>query len=177
MTNEKNGYTLIRTLLRRNLVNVYAAYTLIEILVALTIIGLIFGIGYVNFRDFARRQALSGTARSVMGDLRLAQEQALAGNKPASVFCDPPNRLNGYNMRVNSASTYQIEAACSGGNVVSKSVTMPANISISTPSPNPILFKILGEGTNLSADATITLTQAGTSNTRGITVTQGGEIK
>ena len=37
-----------------------AAYTLIEILVALTIVGLIFGIGYVNFRDFARRQALAG---------------------------------------------------------------------------------------------------------------------
>ncbi|KKT66212.1 MAG: Methylation site containing protein [Candidatus Woesebacteria bacterium GW2011_GWC2_45_9] len=154
-----------------------AAYTLIEILVALTIVGLIFGIGYVNFRDFARRQALAGTARSVMGDSRLAQGQALAGKKPASVFCDPPNRLNGYNFRVNSTSSYQIEAACSGGNVVTKSATLPADISISTPFPNPILFKILGEGTNLSADATIILTQTGTSNTRSITVTQGGEIK
>lgn len=177
MTNENKGYTLIRTLLRQNLVNVYAAYTLIEILVALTIVGLIFGIGYVNFRDFSRRQALAGTARSVMGDLRLAQEQALAGKKPTSVLCDTPSRLNGYNFRVNSGTSYQIEAACSGGNVVTKSVTLPPDISISTPSPNPILFKILGEGTNLSANATITLTQAGTSNTRSITVTQGGEIK
>ena len=159
MTNEKKGYTFI------------------EILVALTIVGLIFGIGYVNFRDFARRQALTGMARSVMGDLRLAQGQALSGKKPSAAVCNSPNKLNGYNFRVNSASSYQIEAACSGGNIVTKSVTLPADISISTPSPNPILFKILGEGTNLSANATITLTQAGTSNTRVVTVTSGGEIK
>lgn len=152
-------------------------YTFIEILVALTIVGLIFGIGYVNFRDFSRRQALSGTARSVMGDLRLAQEQALAGKKPSAAFCNSPNQLNGYNFRVNSSTSYQLEANCSGGNVVTKSVTLPTGISLSTPSPNPITFKILGQGTNLSADATITLTQPGTSNTKQIVVTSGGEIK
>ena len=154
-----------------------AAYTLIEILVALTIVGLIFGIGYVNFRDFSRRQALAGTARSIMGDLRLAQEQALAGKKPVSAFCDSPNQLNGYNFRVINASSYRLAANCSGGNVETKLVTLPADITISSPSPNPITFKILGQGTNLSADATITLTQTGTSNTRSITVTTGGEIK
>lgn len=159
MTNEKKGYTLI------------------EILVALTIVGLIFGIGYVNFRDFARRQALAGVARSIMGDLRLAQEQALAGKKPAVVACNPPNELNGFNFRVTGASSYQLEANCSGGNSITKSATLPTDVSISIPSPNPITFKILGQGTNLSADATISLTQSGTANTKVVTVTSGGEIK
>lgn len=159
MTNENKGYTLI------------------EILVALTIVGLIFSIGYVNFRDFSRRQALAGTARAVMGDLRLAQEQALAGKKPDVVACNPPNKLNGFNFRVTGTSSYQLEANCSGGNSLTKAVTLPTGVSISTPSPNPITFKVLGQGTNLSANATITLTQSGTSNTRVVTVSPGGEIK
>ena len=152
-------------------------YTLIEILVALTIVGLIFAIGYVNFRDFSRRQSLAGQARSMKGDLRLAQGEALAGNKPSDVFCNPPNRLNGFNFRVTGSSTYRVEANCTGGNVITKNVTLPADMSISTPSPNPITFKILGQGTNVTADAVITITQVGTSFTNTVTVTSGGEIK
>jgi prepilin-type N-terminal cleavage/methylation domain-containing protein len=153
-------------------------YTLIEILVALTIVGLIFGIGYVSFRDFARRQAVAGLARSVVGDLRLAQEQSLSGKKPSDIFCDSPNTLNGYNFRVVSSQNYVLEANCSGGNVQTKSVTLPSDLFISTPNPNPITFKILGEGTNLgSADATMTVSQTGTTHTRAISVSQSGEIK
>ena len=84
----------------------YAGYTLIEILVSLPIVGLIFGIGYVNFRDFSRRQALAGVARMVKGDLRLAQEQALAGKKPTHAFCNPSNQLDGFNFRVVSSQSY-----------------------------------------------------------------------
>ncbi len=155
-----------------------AAYTLIEILVSLTIIGLIFGIGYVNFRDFARRQALAGTARTIKGALRLAQEQALSGKKPADVRCDSPNTLIGYYFNLVSASNYRLVAQCSGGDVITKDVTLAADITLSS-SQNPITFKILGEGTNVpqATPATITLTQVGTSNTATITVTAGGEIK
>src|SRR3972149_11768986 len=148
-----------------------SAYTLIEILVALTIVGLIFGIGYVGSRDFSRRQALAGTARSMVGDLRLAQEQALSGKKPADIFCNDPNRLNGYDFRVTGATTYVLEANCTGGVVQTKSVSLPTDVALSTPSPNPITFKILGQGTNIPATATITLTQTGTSNSRAIIVT------
>jgi len=153
-------------------------YTLIEILVGLTIVALIFAIGYVNFRDFSRRQALVGYARTIKGDLRVAQESALAGKKPADIFCDPPSVLNSYYFNVVSASNYQITASCSGGNVIVKDVTLPSDVAISI-STNPVLFKILGEGTNVpsATPTTITLTQAGTGNTRVITITSGGEIK
>lgn len=155
-----------------------SAYTFIEILVALTIVSLLFGIGYVSFRDFSRRQALNGTARSIVGDLRLAQEQAISGRKPSDLFCNPPNYLDGYNFRVVSAQNYVLEASCSGGNVQTKSVTIASDISLSVPSPNPILFKSVAQGTNISgASATVTLTQAGTANTRAITISAAGEIK
>ncbi|HJX59561.1 hypothetical protein A2V61_01700 [Candidatus Woesebacteria bacterium RBG_19FT_COMBO_47_8] len=155
-----------------------SAYTFIEILVALTIISLIFGVGYVSFRDFSRRQALAGAARGIVGDLRLAQEEAIAGQKPADIFCNPPAILNGYNFRVVNAQNYVVEANCSGGNVQVKSVTIASDISMSIPSPNPITFKILAQGTNINApSATLTLTQKGTAATRPISISQAGEIK
>ena len=67
-----------------------SAYTLIEILVGLTIVGLLFGFGFVSFRDFSRRQTLAGSAKKVQGDLRLTQESALSGKKPSDFDCNPP---------------------------------------------------------------------------------------
>jgi prepilin-type N-terminal cleavage/methylation domain-containing protein len=155
-------------------------YTLIEILITLTIIGLIFGFGYVSFREFSRRQALTSAARSIKGDLRLAQELALSGNKPTmEINCNSPYVLNGYYFRRNSATNYTIEPSCSGGAVTTptKSVNMPVDIVITSLSVNPILFKILGEGNNITDSATITLTQTSTGKTGTITITSGGEIK
>lgn len=154
-------------------------YTLIEILVGLTIIGLIFGIGYINFRDFSRRQAIAGVAKQVQGDLRLAQQLALAGQKPDDIKCNDPNYLNGYDFRIYTATEYRLEADCKGGTVVSKDVNLPTGITVTTPSPNPILFKVLGQGTNIPAGgtATLTFTQTRTNNKFTVTITAGGEIK
>lgn len=152
-------------------------YTLIEVLVAITIIGIIFGLGLLNFRDFSRRQSLSSFARRVKGDLSLARENAVSGEKPLDDFCNPPNTLNGYDFRVVSDNNYVLEAVCSGGNVEIKSVVLPDGLSISAPAENPIIFKVLSAGTNLSAEAVITLNQQSTGKTLNVYVTQSGEVK
>lgn len=154
-------------------------YTLIEILVGITIIGLIFGFGFVSFREFSRRQALTGAAKGIVGDLRLAQGESVSGKKPDDIKCNGANLLNGYYFRVSSSSSYQIQVNCSGGDVDVKSVNLPGDISIATPSPNPVLFKALGQGTNIDQGltATLTLTQAGTGNQTTITISSAGEIK
>lgn len=162
---------------------IQCGYTLIEILVGLTIIGLLFGFGYVSFRDFSRRQALSGTAKQVQGDLRLAQGDAISGQKPDDVNCASPNTLDSYSFNIVSPSEYTIEANCISGGatiaVIVKDVNLPSDISISTPLPNPIKFKILSQGTNIAAgeSAQLLLTQVGTNNQITVTVTSGGEIK
>lgn len=156
------------------------AYTLIEILVSLTIIGILFGFGYVNFRDFSRRQALAGAVKQVQGDLRLAQQMGLSGQKPNDAKCNSPNTLGGYNFRFISANEYEIRASCSGGapSDPTKDVILPSDISVSM-AVNPILFKVLGQGTNIDSgsDVLLTFTQAGTTNTSTVTVTSAGEIK
>lgn len=152
-------------------------YTLIEILVALSIIGLLFGFGYASFRDFSRRQALQGTVKKIQGDLRLAQQQALSGKKPSDIKCNS-QLLASYSFKVYSTSEYKIEANCGGGDVLVKDVILSSDISISIDS-NPIKFKVLGQGTNIDGGSmiTITLTQAGTSDKATVEVTDGGEIK
>lgn len=160
----------------------YQGYTLVEILVALGIIGLLFGFGFVSFRDYSRRQELNGTADSVRANLRLAQSSAISGEKPDDPDCSSPNVLTGYSFDVISESEYKIEANCIGAaaNLVEiNSYTLPSDITISTPSPNPIIFKVLGQGNNIpiGTNTTLTLTQSGTGNSVSVIVTSGGEIQ
>ena len=153
-------------------------YTLIEVLVGLTIIGIVFSAGFVSFREFSRRQTVVGVAKQIKGDLRLAQSSAISGKKPT----DCTAILNGFNFRVVDVSNYALEADCRGAlaPAMVKNVTLPSGVTISvSPSPNPIVFKALGQGTNitLGGSATLTLIQTGTNNQATITVTAGGEIK
>jgi prepilin-type N-terminal cleavage/methylation domain-containing protein len=156
-----------------------SAYTLIEILVGLTIIGILFGFGYAGFRDFSRRQALSGASKKIQGDLRLSQSMALSGQKPDDIKCNAPDILDSYSFYVYGPGGYRIEANCTGGTVLIKDVALPADVLLSTPSPNPIKFKILGQGTNIASgsSASLALTQSGTGSQITIEVSSGGEIK
>lgn len=153
---------------------VWKAYTLIELLVVMSIIAMLFSFGYVSYRDFSRRQELLGVAKSVQGNLRKAQQSALSGVKPDGSACNDQT-LVGYDFYVVSSSEYQIRANCTGGNIVVLDVNLPTTENISTVT-NPIMFKVLGNGTNLEADASIMVTQSSTGNTNTIMVGSGGDI-
>ncbi len=152
-----------------------AAYTLIEVLVALSIISTIFVVGYIAFREFARRQALLGAVRGVHADLRLAQEQAFAGNKP--VGC---NTLSGYAFTALDSSTYKVEAVCSNNSFLIKTRTLSSGIIFQPmPAVNPVIFKILGQGTNIVSGSRINLIllQEATGNQSILSINWTGEIK
>lgn len=153
-------------------------YTLIELLIGISVVGIIFSVGFVNFRDFSRRQALIGTVREISGELRLAQERALSGQKPDDINCNPPNTLAGYAFTVTSPNSYTVAASCSGGLVEIKNVQLVPTVTISTPNPNPILFKVLGEGTNIPSGttATLILARADLESSIEIMIETGGEI-
>lgn len=160
-----------------------SGYTLIEILVSLTIIALLFGIGYVNFRDFSRRQALAGAAKNMQGDMSLTKQLAFSGQKPSDPKCDSPNLLDSYDFTIIPPSDYSVQANCTKGVVITKNVALPADISISSiyrGGPfNTISFKVLGQGTNIPVSQSVVfrLTQAGTNSTFDITIGAGGNIQ
>jgi len=153
-------------------------YTLIEVLISLTVIGLLFGFGFANFRDFSRRQQLVSVARKIKGELRLVQSKASAGEKPADLKCNGVNTLSSYSFEITDTASYRILANCLGGDVVIKNETLPEGISM-TSTQNTISFKVLGQGNNITqgSDAVITFIQTGTDNSSLVTVTVGGEIK
>jgi prepilin-type N-terminal cleavage/methylation domain-containing protein len=156
-------------------------YTLVEVLVVLSIMAVLFASGYSNYRDFSRRQAITNTSKSLQADLRLAQQTALSGNLPTDSACNGVNRLEGYLFNVVSATTYEIKAKCTGGTAAPvKTVTLTPGITIAVPfpAPNPILFKVLGQGTNInSAHADIQLVQVSSTSATTIQVFPSGQIE
>lgn len=150
----------------------FLGYTLIEILVVVSIMSILFTVGYANYRDFARKQALTASARQLKSNVSLAREKATTGEKPESGCAV----LLGYNIKF-SGTNYTLEAVCSDATITVKTINLPSNVTSSTPGTNPIFFKILSKGTNLSTDATITLTQSESGKTESIVVTPEGEVK
>lgn len=146
-------------------------YTLIEILVVVSIMSILFTVGYANYRDFARRQALTASARQMKSNISLAREKAATGEKPEGC-----TTLLGYNIRF-SEDGYSLEAVCSGTTISIKTVSLSSNVGSSVPSTNPIFFKVLSKGTSLSEDATITLTQSESGKTENVVITPEGEVK
>lgn len=156
--------------------NKSSAYTLIEVLVSMMIIALLVAVGYANYRDFGRRQELAGISKILQGNLRRAQQSALSGVKPDDAKCNPPETLISHDFYRVSESEYRIRANCTGGNVVVEDITLPSTVTIAT-SKNPIVFKVLGAGTNITDSSEITLTQVATGKTTTITISSGGSIQ
>lgn len=150
-------------------------FTLVEILIVIATLTLLFGIGYANFRDFQRRQQVEMAKRTVIADLRLAQESALSGKKP-SLSVSECEILNYYTFERVDTNTYQIRVNCSGSFTLVKKVDLQGIIIESFLT---IWFYPLGKGTNIDPGSyrIITLKHVNFPNiSRTITVTSGGSI-
>ena len=152
----------------------FKGYTLIELLVGLSIIAIIFSVGLAGYREFSRRQALTGVSKQLKADLRLAQQLALTGQKPEDVSC---NTLDGYIFSRVSASSYRLLADCAGiaTPYVYKEVDLGTDITLTSTNTN-FTFKVLGQGTDLTAINTITLTHT-SGNQNSMVIGIGGDVR
>lgn len=153
-------------------------FTLIELLVGLSILVIVFTVGISGYREFSRRQALTGVIKEIKGNIRLIQQLALTGQKPEGLSCPT---LNSYTFTRSSSTIYTLTANCVNSSGVPlnhdiKSVDL-TNSSVTITSTNPsIVFKVLGQGTSLSSANTITLTHVSGSQTT-LVIGVGGEIR
>jgi type II secretory pathway pseudopilin PulG len=133
--------------LNRNLV---FGFTYIELLMSMLIMFLVFGVGFANYRDFQRRQALEEVARLLAGDLRLAQERVRTGTKA----CPTSETLRLYRFKLVNPGvdkrTYHIEEVCSTTTSEIKRVTLQGAFFNPTFS-STIEFYPVGRGTNVPA--------------------------
>lgn len=149
----------------------YKGYTLIELLVVITVGIIIFSVGIAGYREFSRRQALTGISKQLKANLRLAQQLALTGQKPEGLNC---TKLDGYTFSRLSATEYQLIANCSNANHVIKDVELPQDTTLSAGS---VIFKVLGQGTNLSAPLTFTIANSVNGASGQIIVGVGGDVQ
>lgn len=120
-------------------------FTLIEMIVAVTIMMVLLGgtiIGYTAYND---KQKIKQAALTVKSHMRLARTHALAGKKPIS--CEDTDTFAGYEITF-STSSYALTPLCeSAGAVASErvTVTLPDGVVFS-PVPSSFTYYPLTQG-------------------------------
>ncbi len=158
-------------------------FTLIELLFGISILAILFSVGYANYRDFQKRQTLEAVARTLISDLRSIQESALAGKKPQNCADET---LNYYYFGMVNFSRYSLGVSCGNSNF--KNIQLKVNdlsndfrLEFVPSSPNcngiqdRICFYPLGKGTSLVNNLQITITFMN-SITKTVTITPAGSI-
>jgi len=148
-------------------------FTLVEILVATSILAIIFGIGLARYQAFNRRQVLNQAVLTLQSDLRLAQSLAFSGQKPSGWCSD--DFLTGYRLRFDSSDSYLVEAVCNDESTSErKNVSLPKQVD--GPSGENVLFKVLNQGTDADPSVVFSLTFDGVGSQQ-VTVSKTGEIE
>lgn len=161
-------------------------FTLVEILVAMSLGLVIMGFGVSNFRDTIRRQTVEQTAEKINQVLQQARSNALAGRKDCSICrCGagpaPTNvPLIGWEVAFTSSS-YTLRGLCGTNPVLptpfytSGVQSVPAGVSMVSNPGTSVTFKPLGAGTNLASNFSSVVYQPGVI-AKAVLVTTGGDI-
>jgi prepilin-type N-terminal cleavage/methylation domain-containing protein len=141
-------------------------FTLIEMLVSITVMILLVGGGIASYITFNDRQTLATSGRKLETLLRAAQKKARVGDKPAAC-----NTLNSYEVAVAAQSNViTLSAICANGPHEPRTETL--NPQITATQTRQIRFQVLHGG--VTNAGTISLTNG--VDTYEIAVSQGGEI-
>lgn len=143
-------------------------FTLLELLISVTIMMLLVGLGVASFITFNERQQLTGAAKELQEFFRSAQTRARTGDVP--VGC---GTFSGYNvqMAIDNPSV-QMYAVCSTGNILRSEKTLTGSAR-PTVGINMTFINLKGGVTNASS---IVMRLPSGSLTYSFKVTEGGEI-
>ncbi len=144
-------------------------FTLIELIIAVSIALLLAGFVLVNYNTYADTQKLKQAALTLKNNLRFAHSRATSGKKPANGCTE----LVGFRATF-TGSSYSIQAVCTEGLAGDATVTvLPAGVTFS-PTPSNITFGVLTQGL-LGGDG-ITITLTGSSKIYAIAVSVNGDM-
>lgn len=145
-------------------------FTLVEIIVSISIAMIIMGSVIVNYNEYNNRQTLKQAALTLKNNLRFAQSKAQSGEKPESNCTE----LTGWTVTfVGSGYAYQAQCIPQGLHANSTSVTLPSGV-IFSPVPAAFTFNVLSRGTSLANTRALML--AGFNKTYRLEVSPGGDI-
>jgi prepilin-type N-terminal cleavage/methylation domain-containing protein len=132
-------------------------FTLIELMVAITVSLFITGGIIVNYNAYNQTQTLKQAALTLKNDFRYIQSKAASGEKPSGCAT-----LTGWQITF-AARSYSYQPVCNGNPAgTQSSISLPPGISFSAvPSPATIVIYVLSQGTSLTGTVTISLTGSG----------------
>lgn len=166
--NIKNFSSLISHLSSRD------GFTLIELIVVLSVAAVISVIGIAAFVSYNQTQSLNTTAADIANMFSVAKSRAASGVKPTTGPCFTQT-LDGYRISITIPRTYKLDAVCPSGISNILTSTLPNNITFDSIQTTPLayMYPVLTGG--FSGGGTIVLSGFGKS--KSITVDSLGNVK
>ncbi len=150
-------------------------FTLIELVVAFSIMAVLSTIGIASFVNYSRAQTLQQATNGLITTLNTAKAKSLVQVKPDACI----GTLGGYSVILTKANnSYKLQAICSGGSVdIPPPTPLPPGVSFSSSmlSTTTITFSVL-TGAVVSGNIILDGSQLGLPS-KTITIDSGGNIK
>ncbi len=143
-------------------------FSLIELMIAIAIMGIMAGIATPYFKTFMAQRRLNGAARQIMSDLMLARQRAVSQNNEFKLFFD----VNNYQYTILDDDDNDGTADSGEATEVRNIHTEYYDVTFSA-SGNPI-FNPRGTANSLR---TVTLTSSGTGTSKYVKVAITGRVK
>lgn len=158
-------------------VNLSKGFTLVELLVVISIICILSVVGIASYMNFSRSQTVTQAAKKIVQDIRLAQSLANNNQKPELNICPSGcQTLDGYTFSLDHSSrNYTISANCLPVVACSsiKSETLASGFDFS--GLTIVKFKVLRRGMEFTGGKTLTVTAF--TKSKNIILDEGGSIR
>lgn len=163
-------------------------FTLIEIIIVISIMAIIGGGGIAAFVSYGKSQTMSATASELINKLNLAKSRAFSQVKPSSCgsstlegyefgLCDniifPSNHCQTTDPAV---PNYEVVVKCGGFYyAVGTTGKLPAGYAFASESQPTIFFPVISGG--VTTEGSITITDNNNNLSKTITVEKNGSVK
>ena len=117
-------------------------FTLIELMIALSIMAVLGTVGIAGFRNYSQIQVLQSAVNDFASVLNTARSRALSQVKPPDI-CGSADTLDGYGVKISATSenSYSLILVCSGLNEsIDKAKTFPKGISFADADNGKFFF-------------------------------------
>jgi len=150
-------------------------FSLIELLIVVSIISILSVIGVASYINFSRSQTVTQAARKIVQDMRLAQSLAMNNQKPEAGFCDNDcQTLDGYTFSLDNGS-YTLFANCINPVENCAPIKLETLTGFTFDGFTTVKFKVLRRGVEFT-DEKKTLTVTAFGKGKKIIVDDGGSV-
>ncbi|HUV43037.1 MAG TPA: type II secretion system protein [Patescibacteria group bacterium] len=149
-----------------------SGFTLIEILVVVSVMAILFSLGLAQYMKFNRQQILEQAILELKTDLTDARSKALSGKKECT-----EGVFDGVLVDF-SPGNYVLYSSCGGGldlKLISDT-QLSSGVKITESPEDGILFKPITGGTDIQEESGATITLSGYGTTKNLEVYPDGKI-